>query len=194
MTWSWILARKGGWCKGFRYVCFDFILFNYFYQKTVVEKQEKRNQERLKRREEREKEERMRRRWVPMLKSRWHLQQCVFYCLTLGFYFIGQDQGAESTEGKEAPSSVCQFIRSSLLWVRFVQLMKYAVCCLCQVPFSWPQKETLTLFVTRQAPFPLTLQGEEETASQPIPLTQPRTPSQPRAELQTQVNTDENPH
>lgn len=44
-----------------------------------------------------------------------HLQQCVFYCLTLGFYFIGQDQGAESTEGKEAPSSVCQFIRSSLL-------------------------------------------------------------------------------
>lgn len=101
----------------------------------MVEKQEKRNQERLKRREEREKEERMRRRWVPMLKSRWHLQQCVFYCLTLGFYFIGQDQGAESTEGKEAPSSVCQFIRSSLLWVRFV-LFKSAneICCLLSLP------------------------------------------------------------
>lgn len=101
----------------------------------MVEKQEKRNQERLKRREEREKEERMRRRWVLMLKSRWHLQQCVFYCLTLGFYFIGQDQGAESTEGKEAPSSVCQFIRSSLLWVRFV-LFKSAneICCLLSLP------------------------------------------------------------
>lgn len=34
----------------------------FFYQKTVVDKQEKRNQERLKRREEREKEERMKRR------------------------------------------------------------------------------------------------------------------------------------
>lgn len=33
-------------------------------QKAVVDKQEKRNQERLKRREEREKEERMRKRWA----------------------------------------------------------------------------------------------------------------------------------
>lgn len=101
----------------------------------MVEKQEKRNQERLKRREEREKEERMRRRWVPMLKFRWHLQQCVFYCLTLWFYFIGPDQGAESTEGKEAPSSFCQFIRSSLLWVPFV-LFKWAneICCLLSLP------------------------------------------------------------
>lgn len=37
---------------------------DYFAQKAVVDKQEKRNQERLKRREEREKEERMRKRWV----------------------------------------------------------------------------------------------------------------------------------
>lgn len=40
----------------------------YSFQKTVVDKQEKRNQERLKRREEREKEERMKKRWVQVLK------------------------------------------------------------------------------------------------------------------------------
>ncbi|KAI3365617.1 hypothetical protein L3Q82_010701 [Scortum barcoo] len=49
-------------------------------KKTVVDKQEKRNQERLKRREEREKEERMKKR----LSST---------------YFIGPDHGAESIEG-----------------------------------------------------------------------------------------------
>lgn len=36
----------------------------YLEQKAVVDKQEKRNQERLKRREEREKEEKMRKRWA----------------------------------------------------------------------------------------------------------------------------------
>ena len=39
-----------------------------FYQKTVVDKQEQRNQERLKRREEREKEEQLKKRWVQTFK------------------------------------------------------------------------------------------------------------------------------
>lgn len=44
----------------FSSIIFDAV--DCFEQKAVVDKQEKRNQERLKRREEREKEERMRKR------------------------------------------------------------------------------------------------------------------------------------
>lgn len=64
----------------------------------------------------------------------------------------------------------------------------------CQVWLSWPQEETLAFNITRQAPFALAFQGEEEEASQQIRLSHQRTPSQPRARLQTQVNKQPVPH
>lgn len=64
----------------------------------------------------------------------------------------------------------------------------------CQVSLSWPQEETLTFNITRPAPFVLAFQGEEEEASQQIRLSHQRTPSQPRARLQTQVTKQPAPH
>uniref|UniRef100_A0A3Q3FNY2 LUC7-like (S. cerevisiae) n=1 Tax=Kryptolebias marmoratus TaxID=37003 RepID=A0A3Q3FNY2_KRYMA len=58
-------------------------------KKTVVEKQEKRNQERLKRREEREKEERMKRRTRSRSREhrRWGGNLCILFFLPVCHYF-----------------------------------------------------------------------------------------------------------
>lgn len=99
----------------------------------MVDKQEKRNQERLKRREEREKEERMKRRRVQSHKVMFSAT-CTYYSLNLclSTYFIGPDQGAESIEGKE----MSFFVYVDFLFHVLIFFMLSVICFFCQVPFS----------------------------------------------------------
>lgn len=75
--------------------------------------------------------------------------------------------------------------------IRLYEKLKSAFC---QVSLSRAQEETLAFNITGQAPFALAFQGEEEEASQQIGLSHQRTPSQPRARLQAQVNHQLLPH
>lgn len=80
----------------------------YLEQKAVVDKQEKRNQERLKRREEREKEEKMKKRWA-QTSDVW----CIYapISIRLLLFHLEPDHAVENIKGKSLP-----FLHFTLTW------------------------------------------------------------------------------